>query len=139
MDPDQARRKMIESANVVLALTGGMDADHLEVGAAAIALAESVHAMDGWLRQGGFLPDEWMATSSEAIGRKQAMPEDWGSGTTSRIVDVPDPAGKAVDDQRPRVDGSVCGHVGIDTNGADAVVSSPCVLDRGHEGGHVPA
>lgn len=43
--------------------------------------------------------------------------------------------GKEKDDERPRADGGVCGHEVYNNAYEDM---STCVLDRGHEGDHMP-
>jgi hypothetical protein len=78
MDPNAAREQMIEKANTLLAL-----AQQGEVGTSAVdlmgritetgvALAEQVHALDEWLRAGGFFPDAWaIKAEGDQLGRKQ--------------------------------------------------------------------
>jgi len=58
MDPNATLAKMRQLANMILSDEGGLeDAGDLED--AARDLAEHVEALDGWLRQGGFLPKAW--------------------------------------------------------------------------------
>ena len=52
MDPDEALWRAREYAIRVL------NADSLESDE-AVALAEALQALDGWLSRGGFLPEDW--------------------------------------------------------------------------------
>lgn len=122
MDPDVARQSMIDKANQVIAAENvtGTEADLIAVG-----LAEAVHDLDEWLRQGGFLPDAWLPRDFERSpqqGRRQAVP----------LAAKPS---KEVDDERPRRDPGPCGHV-IEEARFDSQPDLVCTLDRGHEGDH---
>lgn len=55
--------------------------------------------------------------------------------TPRGLIDL-EGSGTEQDDERPRVDGGVCGH---DVWSEPHMSLVPCILDRGHEGDHVPA
>lgn len=67
MDPNAARARIIEKANTVLAQAGAQE-DPFGVLSTAVDLAEAVHDLDEWLRQGGFFPDAW---HPPLVNRKQ--------------------------------------------------------------------
>lgn len=69
MDPDEARKRMIELANVILALAGKPESVMAAIESMAIDLAEAVHDLDEWLRKGGYFPDVWKV-AGENVGRK---------------------------------------------------------------------
>jgi hypothetical protein len=52
MDPDETLREMRAMVQSILAAG---DSEPV-----ALELAEKVDALDGWLRRGGFLPQEWV-------------------------------------------------------------------------------
>ena len=58
MDPNATLAKMRQLANMILSDEGGLE-DVGDLEDAAHDLAEHVEALDGWLRQGGFLPKAW--------------------------------------------------------------------------------
>lgn len=70
MDPDLMRNKMIELANLTLAMTGRVEHPSKEqlalLADQAEMLSEAVHDLDTWLRHGGFLPDVWVKGSENA-------------------------------------------------------------------------
>lgn len=110
MDPNAARAKMIESANLVLGLGQRAEANTDTFTNVAIELAESVHDLDGWLRSGGFLPEEWSLSGTPyQPGRKQD-----------------------VDIEVPR-----CNKLELHEIGGD-IKPRPCPLDLGHQGGCAP-
>lgn len=116
MDPNAARARMIEKANVVLALFS-QDASHPEANAAGVDLAEAVHDLDEWLRMGGFFPEAW---HPPLVNRKRDVDID---------IEAPQPS-KMVDDEKPLVDTTeFCGYP------YDGRLR--CVLDKGHDGPHV--
>lgn len=128
MDPNAARSTMIERANAILGLS------NLEQGVSpallehhAVELAEAVHGLDEWLRSGGFYPQAWVQWArTDQSGRKQDVDISVDEGLAKT---------KEVDDDRPRRDGGVCGH---DVWSQAHLSQVPCILDRGHEGDHVP-
>lgn len=75
MDPDVARSKVIELANVALAMANDGEQTAQALERVLIELAEAVHDLDSWLRQGGFLPAEWTVKTGvpgiSQTGRKQ--------------------------------------------------------------------
>lgn len=65
MDPDEARLRVVELANAVLAIATSDDTVDLSASVAQLEtksteLAEAVHDLDEWLRKGGFLPQAWV-------------------------------------------------------------------------------
>jgi hypothetical protein len=52
MDPNETLRRLRDLSQTII----GADENESED---ALALAELVQAMDGWLKRGGFLPTEW--------------------------------------------------------------------------------
>jgi hypothetical protein len=132
MDPNAARQKMIETANLVLALVGNRTmedaltlSETMAISDAATTLAEAVHDLDEWLRSGGFLPDVWDYGTMRNLRRKQHV---------DIAVETPAPS-KLVDDERPRVDGSKCPAVLVSIDG-EFQGYRPCALDTGHDGPH---
>lgn len=129
MDPNAARSKMIEQANTILGLINvrqGIPPALLENH--STQLAEAVHDLDEWLRSGGFLPDAWLVR--DAAGEQPGRRQDVDISVDESLV-----RSKEVDDDRPRRDGGVCGH---DVWSEPHMSQVPCILDRGHEGDHVP-
>lgn len=74
MDPDEARIRMVELANATLAMAESEPYSEswlISLAVKATELAEAVHALDEWLRSGGFLPDVWTHVGLENFNRKQ--------------------------------------------------------------------
>ena len=52
MDPEEARKKMLRLADKIIG-------DSTPDPHTALELAETIQALDRWIRGGGFLPEEW--------------------------------------------------------------------------------
>ncbi len=59
MDPDEARKRMVSLANVLLYELDRKERDFDQIIVLGTGLAETVQDLDEWLRGGGFLPDVW--------------------------------------------------------------------------------
>jgi len=62
MDPNANLEEALEIVGEML-----NESEHIDVGD-AVRLAELIQALDGWICQGGFLPERWDKTLSQIEG-----------------------------------------------------------------------